>query len=158
MLKTETQLYIDNKPDQLRNLYDKYAGMLLGYIFGVVKDQKIAEDHLIMIFGELSQRSGNLEWEAPLTWCQLLRFAKNQLKEAADTVKISKSELSHLFKQDGQQEYLSALSEEQLKVFNDIYYLGKTTNTISLELNKPEVSIRKTLKEAFAVIKKGCEN
>jgi len=156
MLKTETQLYIDDKPDQLRNLYDKYSGMLLGYIFGVVNDQKIAEDHLIRIFSELSQQSAHLEWEAPLNWCQLLRFAKNQLKQAADTVELNKFEPMHRFKQD--YDYLSALNDEQIKVFHDVYYLGKTTNTISLELNKPEVSIRKTLKEAFAVIKKGCEN
>ncbi|MEJ2880050.1 hypothetical protein [Pedobacter sp. GR22-6] len=158
MLRTDKQLYIDNKPNQIRSLYEKYASMLLGYIIGVVKDQKIAEDYLVMIFAELSQQSDSQVWESTNNWCQLLRFAKDQLREIANTTAIKKSELSDLFIQNTQDKYLSDLNEEQKKVFTDTYYLGKSTNAISIELNKPEVSIRKTLKEAFAVIKKGCEN
>lgn len=158
MLKTDRQLYIDNKPNQIRSLYEKYSSMLLGYILGVVKDQKIAEEYLVLIFAELAQQPEHIALEGTNNWCPLLRFAKDHLRQISASAEITKSEFNHMFVQNVQDSYLSDLTEEQKKVFNDTYYLGKTTNAISIELNKPEVSIRKTLKEAFVLIKKGCEN
>ena len=158
MLKTDRQLYIDNKPNQIRSLYEKYSSMLLGYILGVVKDQKIAEEYLVLIFAELAQQPEHIALEGTNNWWPLLRFAKDHLRQISASAEITKSEFNHMFVQNVQDSYLSDLTEEQKKVFNDTYYLGKTTNAISIELNKPEVSIRKTLKEAFVLIKKGCEN
>jgi len=47
------------------------------------------------------------------------------------------------------------MSDEQKLVFCYVYYKGKTTAQLAAELDRSEESIRKALKEAFAIIKKG---
>lgn len=42
--------------------------------------------------------------------------------------------------------------------FHSSYYYGKTIEEISIELNQPEASIRKSLRQAFAIIKTGSGN
>ncbi|MNJ98929.1 hypothetical protein D3C87_166990 [compost metagenome] len=44
------------------------------------------------------------------------------------------------------------------QIFCDSYYYGKTIEEISIELNQPEASIRKSLRQAFAIIKTGSGN
>ncbi|WP_371416343.1 sigma factor-like helix-turn-helix DNA-binding protein [Pedobacter sp. L105] len=50
------------------------------------------------------------------------------------------------------------LTDDQKKVFYDVYYRGRTIAVISAELNETEDLIRKTLKEAFTIMKKNGEN
>ena len=47
------------------------------------------------------------------------------------------------------------MGEEQKRVFCYVYYQGKTISQLAVEFGKSEESIRKALKEAFAIIKKG---
>ncbi|CAM4301577.1 Sigma-70, region 4 [Pedobacter westerhofensis] len=155
MLKTDRQVLLESKPESIRSLYDKYAGTLLGYIFEIVKDSKLAEECLVHIFCELSAAFGAENARGPQNWSQLQRFARGRL-EAFPGVsgKISAGVLAH----NSYDQHLSALSQEQKKVFLDIYYHGKGLAKLAAELNKTEEFIRKTLKEAFAILRKSGEN
>ncbi|MDO7742605.1 MAG: hypothetical protein MUP99_02495, partial [Pedobacter sp.] len=54
--------------------------------------------------------------------------------------------------------YFGQLTKEQKHIFSEVYYYGKTIAAISIDLDKTEDSIRKTLKEAFAIMRKSGEN
>jgi len=140
----------------MRGLYDRYAGMLLGYIFEIVKDSKLAEDCLVRIFCELSAEFGAENAGGPQNWSQLQRFARGKLGPLpVVSAKVARGDLA-LRRSDDL--YLAALSAEQKQVFLEIYYHGKTVAMLAAELNKTEEFIRKTLKEAFAILRKSGEN
>jgi len=154
MLEINQQALIGNKPESVHSLYDKHAGMLLGYIFGIVKDRQIAEECLVQIFCELSKQFNQINWEDTSIWCQLQRFAKEKLAgcmEAVGECEIFSS--PELVKQVAESKYLERLTDEQKIVFCDVYYRGKSISAISIELNRTEDLIRKSLKEAFAIIR-----
>jgi len=133
--------------------------MLLGYIIEVVKDRKLAEEWLVKLFHELSLHFNEMNWDGSNNWCQLQRFAKLKLAEFNTTQKQAEANApAGLVMHSGRNKYLDGLTDEQKVVFCSVYYQGKSTTAISIELNKPEDVIRKTLKEAFAIMRKGGEN
>ncbi|NQX40016.1 Sigma-70, region 4 [Pedobacter steynii] len=157
MLETTPHSLTEHQPESIRSLYDRHAGMLLGYIFEVVKDRKLAEEYLIKVFCDLSIRYNDVNRTGISGWPQLQKFAREKLLSLPDSpryvslnagVKIS----------DSPNSYLRQLTEEQRQVFCDVYYNGRTIADISITLNKTEDLTRKTLKEAFAIMRKGSEN
>lgn len=159
MLKINQQALVENEPLSVRSLYDKHAGMLLGYIYEVIKDRKLAEEYLVQLFCDLSQEFDGMNWDGKNSWCQLHRFAKVKLAAFKDKVKEGEEEAGPGLMMYGlHNRHLVQLTGEQKKVFCDIYYHGKSIAEISGELNKTEDLIRKTLKEAFAIMRKRSEN
>jgi len=129
--------------------------MLFGYIFDIVKDAQIAEQYLVHIYNNLPKNFNELYADDCNIWCQLQRLAKKQLSAYFDSAKtgygISEEELKVYHARN---KYIALMSGEQQQVFCSIYYRGKTTAQLSKQLNKGEDVIRKTLKEAFAIIKR----
>lgn len=54
--------------------------------------------------------------------------------------------------------YLDRMTGEQRQIFCSVYYHRYTIAQLAIELDKPEDSINKILKEAFAVIKQSHES
>jgi DNA-directed RNA polymerase specialized sigma24 family protein len=153
MLKKDYAL-LKNKPLNVYSLYDEYAGMLLGYLIGVVKSKALAEDYLVKTFNSLSQNYTDINWDETSKWCCLQRFAKNELLSYHPT--SNNSEASAEIKNvngGSHNKYLDKMTEEQRLVFNCIYCNKKTVAQLSEEINKPEYLIKKLLKEAFAIIR-----
>ncbi|WEK20866.1 MAG: sigma-70 family RNA polymerase sigma factor [Candidatus Pedobacter colombiensis] len=149
---------IANNSAQLQKLYNSYADMLFGYIFEVVNDRIVAETCLLNIFCQLSKELESKRTEEISTWAQVFRFAKDKLPTFNDGLKDPPPHKSEPIKYKELHPCLSGLNDEQRKIFCDSYYYGKTIAAISIELNQPEVSIRKSLREAFAIIKTGSGN
>jgi len=153
-LKTERQILIQHDPYILNELYEKYSGMLLGYISEVVKDQKLAEQHLVSIYNYIPGHINELKGEGINTWCQLQRIAKKHLglyDGQPTNTSISGHDLSNY---KACNRFLNLMTEEQKEVFCNVYYRGKTIAELSKQLNRSEGSIRVLLKEAFVIIKK----
>ena len=157
MLKIERRPSLEQQPVTPHDLYDRYGAMLLGYIFEIVKDRAVAEQHLIKIFCDLSKEFDNINWGEGSSWIQLLRFAKSRLAVVIDTSASSDSPASAIEKYTGNKA-LEKLNHEQRIVFCEIYYNKKNVAEIATELNKTEDSIRKTLMEAFAIMRNDSEN
>lgn len=158
MLKVDRKVFIENKPESLESLYQRHGGMLLGYIFEVVQDRKLAEKYLVEMFCELSQQFDQMTWNGTNSWCQLQRFAKARLAVLNADARFLKPKAVSGTVHSSCNKYLEQLTNEQRQVFCDVYYHGKMIPVISRELNKTEDSIRKTLKEAFAIMRKSGEN
>lgn len=150
MLESTSQVTIGHQTQGMRYLYDRHAGMLLGYIFEVVKDRKLAEEYLVKIFSALSLQSE----EDINSWCQLLKFAKTKLQqlhvghsyeEAHDRPGMTVVRPANT--------YLDRLNEMQRRVFCEVYHHGKTISALSIALNTTEDLTRKTLKEAFLIMR-----
>ncbi|MGY0035557.1 hypothetical protein [Pedobacter sp. NJ-S-72] len=133
--------------------------MLLGYIFEIVKDRNLAEEYLVKIFCDLSQHFNEIDWDNTNSWCQLQRFAQNKLNQLMNSGEfIQDLEIKGAVGSDSHIKYPDLFSEEQHEIFYGVYYYGKSIEAISKELNKTEESTRKTLKEAFTIMRNSCEN
>jgi hypothetical protein len=125
---------------------------LLGYLSEIVKDHRLAEQHLVNIFNNIPQHLNELNNGDANTWCQLQRLAKKHLMglpvakhgKPADGITI----------ETGRNKFFNQMTNEQQVVFYSIYYNHKTITQLAEELNKTEELIRKTLREAFAIIRK----
>jgi hypothetical protein len=84
ILKKDTQILLNQTPSSLGELYDKYAGMLLGYIFDIVEDSKIAEQHLVSIYSGLSLNYKDVIPEGENAWCYLQHLAQKHLSGFAN--------------------------------------------------------------------------
>lgn len=153
MIKPD-QTLLAAKPTSISTLYDGYADMLLGYIFEIVKDRKVAENYMVNIFNEISSTHFNkLDWDGTNTWCQLMRFAKNHLAAFDDAAAGCESPVTAISSNHTPNKYLDRMTEQQKLVFCNFYYHKKSTAQLSKELNTPEDVIRKALREAFNIIK-----
>jgi hypothetical protein len=157
MLKTDQRTLTDNVPAGVRSLYDRHANMLLGYIFEVVKDRKLAEEYMVKIFCDISLHFNTINWNGTSSWCQLQRFAKGKLSGFNATVKLGDTQGSAM-SVNRKHKYFSLLTDLQERIFCDVYYHGKTIEVIANELNQTEDLIRRSLKEAFAIMRKNSEN
>ena len=154
MPKSTSQMIIDHPSQSIRYLYDQYAGMLLGYIFEVVKDRKLAEDYLVKIFSALSLRDEIPNQEQVSSWCSLLKFAKAKLQlfHAGNPYETAHVQSGVALSQPVNT-YLDRLNELQRSVFCGVYHHGKTISALSTALNTTEDLTRKTLKEAFLIMR-----
>jgi hypothetical protein len=144
---------LQTKPLSIYSLYDAYAGMLLGYIFEVVKDQKVAEEYLVKTFSGIAENFNEVNWNGINVWCHLQRIAKNQLTafyQAVEGCEVPTGNTSAKLPNV----YLDHMTEEQRMVFCNIYYSKKTTAQLAEEISKPEEQVKQLLKEAFATIRK----
>ncbi|MEO6150710.1 MAG: hypothetical protein ABIN95_06640 [Mucilaginibacter sp.] len=139
-LQTATQL----KTQAVQALYNKYAGLLLGYIVGVVNDEKQAEQYLVDTFKEVALRLEEFSKQESNEYCKLQLVARKQLSGYFETTK----DCAPLNKHTTQMTLL------QQQVFCGVHYHGKKTALLAAELNMTEDTVRKTLKEAFSIIRK----
>jgi len=159
MLKINRRTLIEGRAEDVRSLYDKYAGMMLGYITGVVKDERLAEEYLIELFSDLSNQFNEINWDGTNSWCELQRFAKNKLAAMADRLtSVETSVTGGLVMSKPNDRHFEEMTDEQRHIFSAVYYQGKGIAALSKELNKTEDLIRKTLKETFAIIRKSGKN
>ncbi len=154
-MKTEKQISINLHQHNIHELYDKYSGMLFGYIYEIVRDNKIAEQHLINIYNYIPDHINEFDGEVANTWCQLLRLTKKYLEFSKGALYNNQLYGADLNEYDDRNRFLGLLTIEQKQVFCNIYYYGKTTAELSEELNRSEELIRIALKEALIIIKKG---
>ncbi|MDN3549450.1 hypothetical protein [Mucilaginibacter aquaedulcis] len=132
----------------VHKLYHKYAGMLLGYIFDVVKNETIAEQYLIAVFRDAIHELNEFANEDLSTFCYLHAITRKKLAEYfRDTTYHNRESYN------SNNKYLRQMSFEQQFVFCGIHWQGKTTSSLAAELNKPEESIRKILKDCFTIIR-----
>ncbi|HEY0174886.1 MAG TPA: sigma factor-like helix-turn-helix DNA-binding protein, partial [Pedobacter sp.] len=113
---------------------------------------------LVQLFCDLSSHFNEINWDEGNSWRQLHKFTKDKLSVFVHPVKNCGHAEAELVIHDSQNGYLERLTEEQKQVFCAVYYDSKTIREISVELNKTDDLIRKTLKEAFSIIRKGGEN
>jgi len=159
MLKMNQQIVAGKRSENIRFLYDKYAGMLLGYVVEVTKDRAVAEKFLVNFFCNLSGQLDEHEWDGLDNWCQLQRLARERLEIFMfGTHRTEADRPVNLVMHGARDKFLDRLSDEQRHVFCEVYYYRKSIELLSSELNKTEDSIRKALKEAFAIMRKGGEN
>ena len=157
MLEINQQALAKNRTAYIHSLYERYSGMLLGYIFEVVKDRAQAEECLVQLFCELVKQADGKE--CTCNWLELQRLARNKLMTFTNTFKDSHPPVaSGLVTQSSGDDYLQQLTTVQRQVFYDVYYHGKSVEKISMELNETEGSIRKILKEAFVIMRQSGKN
>lgn len=150
----EPQRQILLKPSYtLHDLYDRYADKLLGYLSEIVKDHRLAEQHLVNIFNNIPQHLNELNNADTNTWCQLQRLAKKHLI-SLPVAKHAKP-AGAITIEPGSNKFFDQMTNEQQVVFYNVYYNSKTITQLAEELNKPVELIRKTLREAIAIIRKG---
>ncbi|MBB2149247.1 hypothetical protein [Pedobacter gandavensis] len=154
MLESTSQVTIDHQTHSIHYLYDRHAGKLLGFIFEVVKDRKLAEDYLVKIFSALSLQHNQQGEEGIHTWCQLLKFAKTKLQQLpVEHRGMEAYDRSAMTVMHPSNTYLDRLTEMQRMVFCEVYHHGKTISALSIALNTTEDLTRKTLKEAFLIMR-----
>lgn len=147
-----------NNSTQLQRLYNSYADLLFGYIYEVVNDRTIAEKYLLSVFCNLSQELESKKNEEISNWAQIFRYTKQKLATFNVVPNDPPPDKSETIKHQKLHPCLIYLNDEQRQIFCDSYYYGKTIEAISIELNQPEASIRKSLRQAFAIIKTGSGN
>jgi hypothetical protein len=131
-------------PYSVHELYDKYSGMLFGYIHAAVEDTMLAEQHLASFYTGIKGHLHEINAEGANTWCQLRRLAKEHL--SANFTNITGAGYAG-------NKCLDMMTSEQKQVFCKVYYHGKTIAELSYALNKPEGLVRKDLKDAFTILK-----
>jgi hypothetical protein len=95
-------------------------------------------------------------YSAENTWCRLQQLAKIKLADFFATIKDCDTHV--LPDLNNKSNIINLMDDEQRNVFCAIYYHGKNTADLAKQLNKSELIIRKTLKEAFAIIRQGREH
>ena len=153
-MEPQRQILLKQSSYTLHDLYDRYAGMLLGYLSEVVKDHRLAEQHLVNIFNNIPQHLSELNSAETNTWCQLQRLAKKHLMGSSVANSGGHTDNGTIIEL-GRNKFLDQMTNEQQAVFCGVYYHHKTITQLATELNKPEDLIRKSLREAFAIIRKG---
>lgn len=142
----------DDKLLRVRTLYDRYAGLLLGYISEVIKDRDEAERILISVFSELHLHLNDMNNApvGPFSYLQLM----TRRKLATLRQRPGNSAIGPVIAPKSNR-YLDLLGEDQYKVFCGLHYEGKSTQTLAQELDKTPEAIRILLKEAFTIIRRG---
>ena len=126
--------------------------MLYGFLLSVLKDEGKAGQFLISIFDDLANDIDEKGECGPYTWCGLYRSAK--------------SKLIHLLNDDDEADHTlmvfafgrkmyDEMSDLQRQVFYETYYNCKMVSELADKLNQTEEVIRKTLKDAFLILRRG---
>ena len=136
------------KADELRSLYERYGGMLLGYLIETLQDGEAAGEQLANIFADLAKQAGdNLDYN----WGQLHKFARERLTALG---LVGSRKVGILPAYITENKAWRKMTAEQQLVFYNAYHCSRPIGCIAQQFNKPEEYIRKTLVEAFAVIRK----
>jgi hypothetical protein len=148
------QIALTNLPTATRALYDEYAGMLLGYIYEVVKDRNMAEQYLITVFNELPQHLHDVVKPGVSSYLRLQLIARKMLAGFFETIPACTPDNAKSLLPSKPNKFLDRMSEEQQLVFCSVHYSGKSISTLAAELDKPEEVIKKILQQAFAAIRR----
>lgn len=128
--------------------------MLLGYIFDVVKDDKLAEQYLVDTFKDVSVQVNEFAADAANDYCKLQLLARKKLAPFFDTIKnCAVTDTVANGNDTRTNKYIERMNNGQQIVFCGIHYHGKTVGAMAKELNTGEDAIRRLLKEAFAIIR-----
>jgi hypothetical protein len=152
----QNETLLQTKATTIHGLYNVYAGMLMGYIFEIVKDKTLAEEYLVKTFGSVNKQFNEINW-SDNKWCLLQRFAKNELAEFNKALKDCDPPAT-ITSPNSPNKYLDKMTDEQKHIFCNFYYNKRTSAELSQELKKPEKQIRELLKEAFVIIKTSHDN
>ncbi|MES2111101.1 MAG: sigma factor-like helix-turn-helix DNA-binding protein [Bacteroidota bacterium] len=136
------------KADNLRALYERYGGMLLGYLTETLQDGEAAGEQLADIFIDLIKQDNN---SINYSWQQLHKFARERLAALGLTANRKVSTVPEYVTEN---KAWRKMTPEQQLVFYNAYHCSRPIDSIAQQLNKPEGYIRRTLVEAFAVIRK----
>lgn len=137
----------------VHKLYQQYAGMLLGYIGDVVKNQAIAEQYLVAVFKDVPYELDELTNEGVNTFCHLQSMARKKLADYFINTPHQNDGKSENKPPICDNKYTRQMTHEQQLVFCGVHWYGKTIATLTTELNKPEEEIRKILKDCFTIIR-----
>jgi DNA-directed RNA polymerase specialized sigma24 family protein len=154
-LKQSSGTFLANRTNGFYELYDKYAPMLLGYITEVVKDEALAEEYLVRVFNEVSYRFDEITAKGNNTWLQLQLLAKSELSSFFDSLKGCDIPATEFEQYAARNRFIKLMTAEQRAIFCQVYYHGKSTSEIAAHLNCSEQSVRRILREAFSIIRKG---
>ncbi len=126
--------------------------MLYGYLLSVLKDEDKAGQFLISSFDDLAKAIDETGECGPYTWCSLYRNSKSKLVHLINDGDEADHDL--LVFALGRKMY-EDMSDLQRQVFYETYYNCRTVSELAAKLNQTEDVIRKTLKEAFLILRRG---
>lgn len=137
------------KIQAIQALYNKYGGMLFGYILDAVKDERLAEQYLAETFNSIPLQSDEFLSADNNEYCKLQGLARKTLAAYFDKHKNG-TETDPPARHN---KFINRMSANQQKVFCGLYYCGKTTAGLATELNISTSEVRKLLKEAFTIVR-----
>lgn len=129
-------------------LYQRYGGLLLGYITEVVKDKTLAEQCLVEVFKEVFGKLEEYTY-ADNTWITLQQLAKKVLLKFNTVTQQG----NYINEASATNSYVKLMNHEQRLVFYGLHYQQKNIATLANELNKTEDTIRQLLREALIIIR-----
>lgn len=149
------QEVLTNNASATRALYDEYAGLLLGYIYEVVKDRGMAEQYLISVFNEMPGHLHEIKQPGLNTYHQLQLLTRKVLADYFETIPVCKAtDPEENYLPSRSNKFLSGMTDEQRLIFCSIHYHGKSIETLAAEMNMPEDVIKKILQQAFTAIRR----
>lgn len=146
-------LALTNNTAAVRAIYDEYAGLLLGYINEVVKNETLAGQYLISVFDELPRHLPDLLKPGTNTYLQLVLLARKSLAGFFETIPACKPDDKKFYTPAKPNRFLNRMSNEERFIFCSVHFNGKSVSTLATELNQSEQEIKKILQRAFAAIR-----
>ncbi|MCX2432679.1 hypothetical protein [Pedobacter sp. GR22-10] len=136
----------------IRQFYDKYAGMLLGFIQGTIQDPKKSEAHLIKILTSFILEVKLNPQSKSSTWMLLRQHAQKILaqEQLTDTESMITSDYASVNPDQ--------LSLKEKEIFNAVYYLGRSVSYLAASFGEEENSIRIQLKSSIDKMRRLREN
>ena len=132
----------------LRQFYDKYAGMLLGFIQGIVQDSKKSEEQLIKIITSFVLETKLNSDSNISTWIHLRRHAQQVL--AQQNFSDKPASIGNLDQTSNPAENINnVLTAQEQMIFHAVYYQGRAIACIAESIQEDENSVRIQLKSAM---------
>lgn len=158
MLKFEER-QLPQTQNNVRWLYQKYGALLLGYLTGIVHDQKKSEAFLVLIFSRFVVDCKEELSSGQVTWVKLLCYSRNllpQLTAKADYSLLKDAEIQLAPTHDHAK--LKMLTVMEKEIFCEIYYQGRSINDLANSLQLSEEVIRSHFKLSFDKIRRASGN
>ncbi len=153
---SEPVLPVRTKLDATRDVYNRYSGMMLGYLVDIVKDRQLAENYLVEIFSDFQSGVNSQFVSEQSLWTQLQQLAKSKLLSfihSKHDCRAFEEDIHSKWTKIGSQ--LATLTAKQRAVFCGMYYHQKPAKVIAGEINESEEKVKQILKEVFIVIRNG---
>ncbi|GAA4921993.1 hypothetical protein [Mucilaginibacter defluvii] len=141
---------LHHKVYDVQHIYNRYAGMLLGYIYDVVKDKALAEQYLADTFIAVVKVPELFNNPNDNVYCKLQMIARKRL--AGYFKSVGNCEVDEIVS-NRPNTFLSKMNVRQQTVFCGVHYHGKSIPTIAAEMNEDEDVVRRVLREAFVIIR-----
>ncbi len=149
-LQTSAETSLHPTVYNVQHIYNRYAGMLLGYIYDVVKDKALAEKYLADTFIAVATVPELINNPNDNVYCKLQMVARKRL--AAYFESVGNCEVDEIVS-NRPNTFLSKMNKRQQAVFCGVKYQGKNIATIAAEMNEDEDVVRRLLREAFVIIR-----